>query len=163
MRLFHLAYLPLLLLNVSIFAQAPSTVLSLNQPHNHPEYKAVEMAILDYVEGLYDVDSTRIEKSVHPEMRKRGYWYDKKKKMYHDNLDMTYDQLVHLAANWNKSGKRANADTPKKIEIYDINDRTASAKLTAAWGIDYFHLSKLDDKWVIMNVLWQSITKEEKE
>jgi len=127
----------------------------------HPEYKAdyqaVNVAILDYVEGIYLVDSSRIARSVHPELRKRGYWFDKKNKAYNDNLDMTYTQLKNLAASWNKDGKNANNQTVKIIEIFDVNDRTATAKLTAAWGIDYFHLAKLDGKWQIMNVLWQSI------
>ncbi len=124
------------------------------------EKEGVKKAILDYVEGIYAVDSTRIIQSVHPELRKRGYWFSKKENAYRDNLDMTFDQLVSLAASWNKSGERANADSPKIIEIYDVNDRTASAKLTAEWGIDYFHLAKLDGKWMIMNVLWQSIKED---
>lgn len=62
------------------------------------DYKDVEAAILDYVEGIYEVDSTYIERSIHPELRKRGYWYNKDKKKYYDNLDMSYKQLVHLAA-----------------------------------------------------------------
>ncbi len=127
----------------------------------HPEYEAVEAAILDYVEGIYEVDSTRIEKSVHPELRKRGYWFHPNEKAYRDNLDMTYEQLVHLAATWNKSGESANADSPKVIDIYDINDKTASARLTAEWGLDYFHLAKLDGQWLIMNVLWQSLPDQE--
>ena len=122
-----------------------------------PDYQAVNAAILDYVEGLYLVDSARIARSVHPDLRKRGYWYNGKEKAYRDNLDMTYTQLKELASSWNKDGNNANDQTVKIIHIYDINDRTASAKLTAAWGIDYFHLAKLDGRWMIMNVLWQSI------
>jgi hypothetical protein len=121
------------------------------------DYKGVHAAIFDYVEGLYLADSTRIIRSVHPELRKRGYWYNADKAAYADNLDMTYKELKDLAANWNKNGNRASDQSPKIVEIYDINDRTASAKLTAEWGIDYFHLAKLDGKWYIMNVLWQSI------
>lgn len=121
------------------------------------DYKGVHAAIFDYVEGLYLADSTRIIRSVHPDLRKRGYWYNAEKAAYADNLDMTYQQLKDLAASWNQSGKRANDESPKIIEVFDINDRTASAKLTAEWGIDYFHLAKLEGKWYIMNVLWQSI------
>jgi CubicO group peptidase (beta-lactamase class C family) len=121
------------------------------------EEEAVRNTILDYVEGIYMVDSSRIERSVHPQLRKRGYWYNADKQKYADNLDMSFDQLRHLAATWNKDGKSANASSPKKIEIYDVNDRTATAKLTAEWGIDHFQLAKLDCKWMIMNVLWQSI------
>lgn len=125
------------------------------------EFANVENAIKDYVEGIYLVDSTRIEKSVDSTMRKIGYWYHPKKKEYVDNLPMTYKQLVRLAARWNKDGKNADASSPKEIEIYDINSKSASAKLTAAWGIDYFHLSKVNGQWKIMNVLWQSMPETE--
>ncbi len=125
------------------------------------EFANVENAIKDYVEGIYLVDSTRIEKSVDSTMRKIGYWYHPKKKEYIDNLPMTYTQLVRLAARWNKDGKNANESSPKEIEIYDINSKSASAKLTAAWGIDYFHLSKVNGQWKIMNVLWQSMPETE--
>ena len=36
-------------------------------------------------------------------------------------------------------------------------NQTASAKLTAAWGVDYFHLAKYGGKWKIVHVLWQSL------
>jgi hypothetical protein len=45
------------------------------------------------------------------------------------------------------------------IPIYEILDITATAKLTAVWGIDYMHLVKIEDKWYILNVLWQSTPK----
>ena len=50
----------------------------------------------------------------------------------------------------------------KEIEIYDVNTKTASAKLTAEWGVDYFHLSKVNDQWKIVNVIWQSMPKIDK-
>lgn len=118
---------------------------------------AVKAAIEDYVEGLYQADSSRIIKSVHPDLRKIGYWYDKKNKVYHDNLEMTHQELVSLAARWNSSGKRADENSPKEIVIFEVNDKTAIAKLTAVWGVDYFQLAKTGGKWVIMNVIWQSI------
>ena len=119
--------------------------------------KAVEAAVADYVDGIYNVQPDRIDKSVDKNLRKIGYWYDKKKSEWHDDLGMTYEQLYKLAGNWNKDNKSTNPKTAiRKIEILDLLDRTASAKLTAHWGIDYFHLVKKNDKWVIMNVLWQS-------
>ncbi len=128
---------------------------------NDQDHKAVKSAILDYVEGIYEVDSTRIQKSVDTTLRKIGYWYNKKDSAYMDNLPMTHDQLVRLAARWNKDGSRANENSPKKIKIYDINSKTASAKLTAEWGIDYFHLGKYNGQWKIMNVIWQSMPENE--
>lgn len=69
---------------------------------------------------------------------------------------MTYNQLVSLAGTWNSTGDRVDANTPKDIIVFEVNDKSASAKLTAVWGIDFFHLAKVDGKWKIMNVLWQS-------
>jgi len=124
---------------------------------NQEDRKAVTAAIEDYVEGLYLVDSTRIERSVDTTLRKLGYWYNKKEKQYRDNLPMSYDQLVRLSARWNSDGDQVKKNSPKKIEIYDINTKTASAKLNAVWGIDYFHLGKVNGQWKIFNVMWQSM------
>lgn len=40
-----------------------------------------------------------------------------------------------------------------------ILDKTASAKLTAHWGVDSFHLAKIDGQWRIVQVLWQSLVE----
>lgn len=123
--------------------------------------KQVKSAILDYVNALYLVDSTRIDKSVDKNLRKIGYYYNPDTKSYVDNLEMTHNQLSNLAAKWNSEYDQADEDSPKKIEIFDVNSKTASAKLTAVWGIDLFHLAKVKGKWKIVNVIWQSQPKED--
>ncbi len=40
--------------------------------------------------------------------------------------------------------------------VFDVQDQTASAKLTASWGTDYLLLAKVGDRWMITHVLWQS-------
>lgn len=135
--------------------------LTVQKEYNNEDYKKVKAAITDYVEALYLVDSSRILKSVDPKLRKIGYWYNPKEKAYRDNLEMTQQQLVRLAARWNSDYDQANENSPKKIEIFDVNSKTASAKLTAEWGIDLFHLSKVDNTWKIVNVIWQSQPDEE--
>lgn len=115
----------------------------------------VRAAVLDYVEGIYRVDTARIVRSVRPELAKRGYWIPKDKTSY-ANEPMTFPELVDVARNWNKGG-RINADrAPKEVRILDLLDQTASAKLTAQWGVDYMHLAKYDGRWMIVNVLWQT-------
>ena len=127
---------------------------------NHPEFGAVKAAIEDYVFGLYLVDAKRIVKSVDTTLHKTGFWFNKKTNAYVDNLEMSYNELVDLAGKWNKKGDQVTADAPKEITIFDIQDKTASAKLVASWGMDYFHLAKVDGKWKIRNVLWQSLREE---
>ena len=146
-----------ILTNFSCSNQNEKDVLKKHEVTNKSQdYIKVKQAITDYVEGLYLVDSTRIDRSVDTTMRKIGYWYHPDKKKYIDNLEMTHKQLSNLAAKWNKDGKRTNENSPKKIEIFDVNTKTASAKLTAEWGIDLFHLSKVNNTWKIVNVIWQS-------
>lgn len=135
-------------------------VCSLNFPKKHQvnqvEMKLVKEAVLDYVEGVYQADTTRIYKSVHPTLVKRGTSFDRQKKEYRPFNEMTFQQLVNLTKNWNRDGTRANSETIKDVTVYDVQDKTASAKVVASWGTDYFHLAKIDGKWYIMNVLWQS-------
>lgn len=114
-------------------------------------------AIEDYALALYDVEPERIAKSVDTTLHKIGY-YDYDGKAY-NHVPMTYQQLYDLSAKWNKNGKQANNESPRKIEIYEVHDKTASGKLTAQWGIDFMHLCKVDGRWKIKNIMWQSEPK----
>lgn len=113
----------------------------------------VRQAALDYVEGIYNVQPERIQRSVHPTLVKRGF-YKKDATAPYVDMPMTYEQLVALAGNWNKGGKR---DTSmKEVTVLDVLDQTATAKVTASWGIDYMLLGKYDGQWKIVQILWQS-------
>ena len=122
--------------------------------------EAVRQAALDYVESIYEVDAARVERSVHPDLAKRGFFLKQGETAYMP-LTMTYTQLVDLAKNYNKNG-RVPKDAPKEVVVYEVSDQTASAKVTASWGIDYLHLAKYDGKWKIINILWQSPPKPAK-
>jgi hypothetical protein len=111
------------------------------------------MAALDYVEGIYNVQPERIQKSVHPALDKRGF-YRKDRTAPYVEMPMTFDQLVNLAKTWNREGKR---DTSiKQVAVMEVLDQTAVAKVTASWGVDYMLLGKFDGTWKIMQILWQS-------
>lgn len=122
------------------------------------EREAVKQAVLDYVEGIYEVNPSRIERSVHPELAKRGFYKKSGENGYTQGI-MTFEQLVKLAASYNKDG-RVPKDAPKEVIIYEVLDQTASVKLIASWGIDYMHLAKYNGKWMICNVMWQAHPKE---
>ena len=130
------------------------TLLSVcGKAQTQDDREAVKQAVLDYVEALYEADSSRIERSVHPELFKLGFERDKDGKYQPDR--MTYQQLYDLAGRWNKSGKIPK-NSKKEVVVYDVADQTAAAKLTARWGIDYLHLAKFDGKWKITEILWQT-------
>ena len=129
----------LLLLTASVFAQSAA------------EKKAVEKAILNYVEAFYEGDTTKAYESVAPYLAKRGYYM---RNGAEAEATMSFEQLVRLSQRW-KNTKSITAASPKKITVFDVLDKIATAKVEAEWGIDYFHLAKVGGKWTIINVLWQ--------
>ena len=125
-----------------------------NGPGVADDSAAVERAVLDYLEGIYDCKPELIERSVHPELAKYGFWRKDARGEYRGR-GMTFEQLTELSKDYNKDG-HIPADAPRTVVILDLLDQTAAAKLTAEWGIDYMHLARFDGKWQITQVLWQS-------
>jgi hypothetical protein len=143
-------FLPALILSVAFMASTPAA-------QSPADKAAVQEAAMDYLEGIYLVDPSRIERSVHPDLTKRGFWRDPAKPAYEPQSTMTFAQLMTLAASWNKAGTR---DTSvKKVEVLDVLDQTAVAKVTASWGIDHMQLAKYDGRWKIINIVWQAHPK----
>ena len=123
------------------------------------DIEGVKAACYDYINTFYKADTLLAYRSVHKSIRKTGFYFDEEKAAYSDQLEMPFDQLVNLAKRWNGTGKRADDSTPKSVDIFEVSDKTAIAKVTAVWGIDYISLMKIEDKWMIVNVLWQSPPK----
>ena len=116
----------------------------------------VRRAVADYVEGFYEGDSTKHVRSVHPDVYKIGYYRPADSTRYGAAQRMTWQGFHAYANRIRTSGQPAPATAPKKIELLDVLDQTAAAKLTAWWGIDYLLLGRVDGKWMITHVLWQS-------
>jgi hypothetical protein len=114
----------------------------------------VRDAVLDYVEAIYEVAPERIDRSVSPDLVKRGYWRSEGETEYSES-PMTFDQLRQLAGRWNANGHVDATAAVKEVVVLDVLDKTASAKLVADWGVDYMHLAKVDGRWMIKNILWQ--------
>lgn len=121
--------------------------------------KDVTQAAYNYIDAFYKADTTLAYKSVHKEVRKVGWWYNDKKKAFTDNLEMPFDKLVALAKKWNATGKRANEKSVRVVEILEVSDKIAVAKVTAVWGIDYLNMVKTNDGWKSINIIWQSKPK----
>ena len=119
------------------------------------EKEKVERACLNYIEGFYEGDTTKLIASLKPSLHKIGYWKNKNTGVYDFDGQMTYREALDHAKNVMAKKSFAKADSPKKVEVLDIGNAIASAKVTAWWGIDYVLLSKQGDKWIIEQVLWE--------
>ena len=133
--------LTLILFLISICALAQKT----------QDDKLIKRAILNYVEAFYEADTVKAYQSIVRDLAKRGYYTQDGKVR---EAKMTFEQLINLAQRW-KHSQTITAVTPKKITVFEVLDKIATAKVEAKWGIDYFHLAKINDKWMIINVLWQ--------
>jgi len=118
------------------------------------DYEAAKRAVLDYVEAVYEADPSKIERSVHHDLNKGGF-FKKDAGAVYNFTSMTFTDIVELSKNYNKDS-RIPEDAPKDVIIFDMTGQIASVKLVAWWGIDYMHLAKYEDKWMIVNVLWQT-------
>ena len=115
----------------------------------------IERACLNYLEGFYEGDTTKLIAALKPTLYKIGYWKNKNTGVYDFDEQMTYRQALDYAKNVSAKKNFAKANAPKKVEVLDIMKTTAAAKVTAWWGIDYILLSKQNGKWMIEEVLWE--------
>ena len=121
------------------------------------EKQMVEKAIHNYVDAFYQADTTKAYESIARDLAKRGYYTGKDGKV--NEAKMSFEQLIRLAQRW-KNSQNITPESPKKITVFEILDKIATAKVEAQWGIDYFHLAKINGNWMIINVLWQEYPKK---
>ena len=141
---------------VAVLAIA-ATAIGAGRAEQTADRKAVERAVLDYAEAIYEVKPELVDRSVHRELAKRGFI--RGQDGAYREAPMTFAQLRTLAERWNAQGRVDAKTARKEVVVLDLLDQTASAKLTASWGIDYLHLGKYDGEWKIVNIIWQTAGK----
>lgn len=112
----------------------------------YTNYEAIRRAVLDYVEGIDEIDATKIECSIHPDLLTRGFLAAQEGSSSLSTL--TFAELLEKR---NMAQKKRN--TQKDIYISDFGDQIATVKLTGWWGTDYLHLAKDQNRWMIVNIL----------
>jgi hypothetical protein len=117
--------------------------------------EGVRRAVLDYVEGFYEGDTAKLVRSIRPEVYKYGFWRHRDSTSYAGS-QMPWPEFLAYARNVKANNRPAPPNAPKEIAVLDVQDQTASAKLTAWWGTDYLLLGKFAGRWMISHVLWQS-------
>ena len=109
---------------------------------------------MDYIEGWYEASVNRMERCLHPDLVKRNVSVrEKTKKSYLNHLSKS-----NMIEYTNSGG---GSSLPKetlfyKVIILDIYDDIATVKGISAQYIDYLHLAKWNDKWMIINIIWDN-------
>ena len=138
-----------------VFAAALA-VGALSPAHAQTEDRAaVERAALDYLEGFYEGSTEKIRRGVHPDVVKFGFYRESADQAY-QRVPMSFDEMLGFATDVKESGRFPGDDAPKRVELLDVLDQTAVAKVYAWWGSDYLTLAKVEGEWKVVQVLWQS-------
>lgn len=119
---------------------------------------AVARAARDYLEGFYEGDSTKIVRSVSPLVVKYGYYVPKGSSTYAGEA-MSYAEMLDYVRGVKARGRPVPAGWPREVVLFEVLDQTAAAKVVAWWGTDYLHLARIDGRWMITQVIWQSPPK----
>ncbi len=115
----------------------------------------IQRACMDYIEGFYEGDTSKLIRTLKPTLYKFGYWKNKETGKYGPDGQMTYRQAIDYAKRVLEKKNFAKEGSPKKVEVLDVMNSIAAAKVTAWWGVDYILLAKQDDKWMIDQVIWE--------
>lgn len=116
---------------------------------------AVRRAVMDYLEGFYEGDTAKLVRSVRADVFKYGFWRGRDSTAFHGER-MPWAEFLAYAKQVRARGRQTPSSAPRDVVLFDVQDHTASAKLTASWGTDYLLLGKYDGRWMISSVLWQS-------
>lgn len=118
------------------------------------DHKKIERAVLDYIESQHRVKPELMKRGLDKKLAKRTFWKSKNNSEF--ILETDYETMIRVAKTYNKDGNKFPESPRVEIDIFDIDNRVASVKLTADDWIDYMHLYKNENnQWKVLNVLWQ--------
>jgi len=119
-------------------------------PMDPAQMKAIEAVAYDYVDGQLEGDAARVARSLHPDLAKRAVTTDPDEKLALRR--MSKEELVDLT----KQGvlKTPRDQWDRSVRVLDIAGNAAVARVETPWFVDYFHLGRFGERWVIVNALW---------
>lgn len=134
----------------TLFAQE-AKVVSPGIALTTPAADSVKAAVLDYTDGFYSGDASRMERAVHPDLNKAYPRYLARTGRTAPAYT-TYSMLIEITRAG--TGKLADSARHLKAEVVTIDGNFANAKVISANFSDYLQLARINGEWKIINVLW---------
>lgn len=134
----------------ALFAAAAVAAAPASTSLDPAAVKAIEAVAYDYVDGQLEGDPARVARSLHPDLAKRAVTTDPDEKLALRR--MSKEELVELT----KEGvlKTPREQWSRSVRVLDIAGNAAVARVETPWFVDYFHLGRFGERWVIVNALW---------
>lgn len=116
------------------------------------EEAAIIRAVLDYFEGWFDGDVSRMERALHSALAKRSLDPEGTGK---ETLDETTAQWMIEATARGIGRTWGVGDRAIEVHITDMDDRMAGVTVHSTVYTEYVHLVRTGEGWKIVNTLWK--------
>ncbi|PCC69180.1 Putative lumazine-binding [Nannocystis exedens] len=116
---------------------------------------AIEAVAYDYVDGQLEGDPARVARALHPDLAKRAVaGAGPTSREVFPLRRMSADELIELT-------RQGALKTPKEqwnrsVRVLDVTGTAAVVRVETPWFVDYFHMGRFGERWLIVNALWFS-------
>ncbi|MBO6513917.1 MAG: nuclear transport factor 2 family protein [Phycisphaerales bacterium] len=144
---------------------ADSAVIVLDQPGaDAPEITTtdqdtIEQIVRDYCIGFYEIDGKKVQDTCHTALSKRSVENPDEVDFNYFNF-ITWEEIELLGESFNKHWGFDPETARCEVEVYEIRDNVAIAKLTGSVWFDYFHIMRINGEWSIVNIMYESLPQE---
>ena len=117
------------------------------------DLEGIRQAALDYAQGWYEGDAQRMRRCLHPELAKRAILRDPQtgeERFHHIGQQRMVEKTEQGGGSEDVPADKRTYD----VMILDVCGDIASARADTTEYVDYLHLARSQDKWLIVNVLY---------
>jgi hypothetical protein len=118
------------------------------------DIQAITEASRDYTEGWFTADEQRMRQALHPQLVKRTIWHDLQKDTWQPSNLLDAEMMVGYTRDGGGSAL-PEAEKAFEIIILDVFRDIATVKVSSHPYMDYLHLIKINDRWLIINCLYE--------
>jgi hypothetical protein len=112
------------------------------------EEAQIESTVLDYFEGWFDGDATRMERALHPDLAKRSLGEG-------DSVDhLTAAEMIEATAA-GRGKKRDPGEREIEVRVVEVCEEIATVVVHSKVYREYLHLARTREGWKIVNALWR--------
>ena len=144
---------------------ADSAVILLEEPgakapgKSTKDQATIESVVRDYCIGFYEIDGKKVQGTCHPSLSKRTVEKPEQVNFNFFKL-ITWEEIELLGETFNKHWGFDPETARCEVEVYEIRDNVAIAKLTGTVWFDYFQLMRVNGEWSIVNIMYESLPQD---
>ncbi|UII23050.1 nuclear transport factor 2 family protein [Fulvivirga ligni] len=114
----------------------------------------IKRIALDYMVALQEQKPELMRDVVHHQLSQKTFAFNRREKK-EEVQNTNYDEMVERATSFNKANNMFPQSPANQIVVLDIYNRIATIKLVSDSWVEYMQMIKMEDKWSIINQVWQ--------